>query len=170
MAGFLVKSYNFKMKIILFFRPMVNWFLRIWLASIFLKSGLLKAKAGMIDLGKYDIFGLNIDLVSKGNWNSTVYLFREEHPVPFISPETAALLGTGAEIIFPFLLIIGLMSRFSAFVLLAMTAFIQITYFQATDHIHWLFLSAIIVCYGADKFSLDYLIKKKFAQSVKTSG
>lgn len=151
------------MKIIKFFRPMINWFARIWLASIFLKSGLLKAPAGMINLGKYKIFGLNIDLVSKGNWNSTLYLFKEEHPVPLISHKVAAIIGTGAEIILPFLLIIGLMARFSAFVLFIMTAFIQISYFQATEHIHWMFLCLLIMSYGADKFSLDYLFKKKYA-------
>jgi putative oxidoreductase len=156
------KLYECKIKIISFLSPVVNLLVRLWLATIFLKSALLKVPAEMINLGKYEIFGLKIDLVSKGNWDSTLYLFTEEHPVPLLSAEVAAFIGTSFEVLCPLLLIIGLFSRFSAFILLAMTAFIQITYFQATDHLHWMLFAGIIVTYGADKLSLDYLVRKQF--------
>ncbi|EMX58110.1 doxX family protein [Escherichia coli Jurua 18/11] len=44
---------------------------------------------------------------------SAVALFATEYRLPFLAPETAALLAAGAEHIFPVLLVLGLATRFS---------------------------------------------------------
>lgn len=56
---------------------------------------------------------------------SAVALFATEYRLPFLAPETAALLAAGAEHIFPVLLVPGLATRFSALVLAGMTIVIR---------------------------------------------
>ena len=146
--AWIFKTIEFKLRAINSLQPFVNLGVRFWIANIFLKSAILKLPAGFLGFGK-------------GNWNSTLYLFREEHPVPLLSPEIAAFIGTSFELICPILLILGLGTRSAAAILLLMTAFIEITYFQATDHLHWMILCAFLICYGGGKFSLDYTIRKK---------
>lgn len=68
---------------------------RVWVASVFWKSGLTKIQS----------------------WDSTLFLFEYEYSVPLLSPELAALLGTAVELSFPFLLALGLLGRLSAGVL-----------------------------------------------------
>ncbi len=65
---------------------------RWWIAWQFLKSGWLKINS----------------------WDTTLFLFKEEYHVPFVPPELAAVAGTGGELIFPDLLIVGLFGRLSA--------------------------------------------------------
>ena len=129
--------------------PLVNLFLRFWMADVFLKSAILKMPQDFLFIGK-------------GNWSSTLYLFEYEHPLPFLPAELAALIGTSLELILPILLILGIATRFSAVILFAMTAFIEFTYQQNITHIYWMILLAILTIQGAGKISLDHWLKKKF--------
>jgi len=114
--------------------------MRLWVANIFWKSGILK---------------LN-------NWDSTLMLFTDEHPVPYLSPQFAALSGTTFELLCPILLTLGLGSRLATLPLLAMTAVIQFTYMQHEQHYYWAFLLGAILCFGPGRISADYLIKRRF--------
>ena len=67
--------------------------IRFWLAKIFFVSGVLKTV----------------------NWEVTVFLYANEHPVPGLAPTTAALIGTGIELVCPILLVFGLATRFTPF-------------------------------------------------------
>ena len=130
--------------------PLLDLGIRLFTADIFLGSGWLKFK-NFLD----------------GNWDTTVYLFREVHIVPVVSPELAAFLGTGAEIVLPVLLIAGLFTRFSAAGLLIMTAVIQFAVFDSfgddlsnPDHYMWMLLLAVPLIKGAGVLSLDHLVLK----------
>lgn len=120
--------------------PALDVVIRFYMASIFFKSGLLK---------------LN-------NWGSTLALFQYEHPVPGLSPHTAALLGTGGELILPVLLALGIGARIGAAGLLFMTAVIEFTYQHFDEHYVWAMLLCTILLRGPGRLSMDYYIRQKF--------
>ena len=117
---------------------------RYWLAKIFFLSGLTKLS----------------------NWDQTLFLFEYEYAVPFLPVNLAALLATTAEITMPILLILGLFTRYAAFTLLIMTSIIQFVIIQHDQHLYWMLIMAVIIVFGAGKFSLDRLISKQHNISV----
>ncbi len=131
---------------------------RWWIAWQFLKSGWLKINS----------------------WDTTLFLFKEEYRVPFASPEFAAIAGTGGELIFPLLLIVGLFGRLSAIGLSAVNAMAVYAYahvllsegFEAAlgQHFLWGFMLLVIVVYGPGKVSLDYLFSDRRITAGETSG
>ena len=136
--------------------PALLLVIRLFMASIFFQSGWLKFK-NYLD----------------GNWDLTLYLFEQEHPVrlrsdiaqswgvmpfEFLPPNIAAVLGTGGELIFSTLLAVGLFGRFAALGLLFMTAVIQFTYKDLEVHYYWALLLSVILFYGAGKLSLDRVL------------
>lgn len=116
---------------------------RLGIGAIFLRSGLLKLDG----------------------WESglTLALFESEYKLPFLSPELAAPLAMGAELTLPFLLFLGLGTRFAALALFGMTATIQIfVYPNAFDtHAVWAVALLTLVKMGAGRFSLDHLVAAK---------
>lgn len=122
--------------------PVLVLFMRFWMAKIFWYSGLTKIS----------------------NWQSTVFLFKEEYKVPVIPPEIAAYFSTAFELACPVLLIFGFATRFATLPMLAITAVIQFTYLDLIDHRYWAMLLALILFYGPGTLSLDHLISKKFSQ------
>ncbi len=124
--------------------PLYDLSVRLFMATaIFLPSG----------WSKFENF-LN------GNWDSTVFLFEMEHPVPGIPAEIAAVMGTGGEVILSLLLIIGLFGRFAAAGLIVMTGVIQFTYMQDVQHVMWALLLASIFVRGPGPLSADFLLRK----------
>ena len=120
--------------------------LRVFIAWQFLKS----AKSKMVD------------------WPSTIELFRDEYQVPLLSPELAAYAGTGGELIFSVLLIIGLSSRLSALGLLMVNIMAVVSYpilwsldcpAALNDHFYWGILLIGLVIFGAGRFSVDQLLQ-----------
>lgn len=119
--------------------------LRVWVAYAFWKSGYLKLT----------------------NWDSTLYLFENEYAVPLLSPELAAYLATFTELVFPALLIIGLASRMSAFVLFVFNIIAVISYpalegAGIRDHQIWGLMLLVITFSGPGLLSLDHWIKHRF--------
>lgn len=112
---------------------------RIYMANIFLTSGLLKLDS----------------------WSTTLLLFEYEFKLPFIPFAVAAVLAAGTEIIFGGLLMAGLLSSLSAFVFLMMTLVIEIFVLPGTAvHPFWMLALGTIIVFGGGRFSLDYPIKK----------
>jgi putative oxidoreductase len=93
--------------------------------------------------------------------DSAYYLFAEEYRLPFIPSDIAAHLATWSEHLFPILLVLGLMTRFSALALLGMTLVIQIFVYPGawSTHLVWAALLLYLVRYGAGAASLDRLLK-----------
>lgn len=121
--------------------------LRCFIALQFLKAGLLKVR----------------------DWDATLSLFREEYTVPFLSPEFAAILGAGGELIFPALLILGLFSRPAALGLFVVNAMAVLSYPQLwsfecpaaiNDHFYWGILLLVIIVTGPGKIALDAWLEK----------
>lgn len=94
--------------------------------------------------------------------NDSAYeLFREEYKVPLLPPEFAAHMAAYAEHLFPLLLVLGLLTRFSALSLLGMTAVIQIFVYPSAwpTHLSWAMPLLYLIGRGAGPLSLDHAIK-----------
>lgn len=102
----------------------------------------------------------NSAMAKLANWDTTLSLFSDEYQLPLIPPEVAAYLAASIEISTPVLLVLGLLTRPTAFVLLGMTAVIEIfVYPQAwPTHIQWAAMLLVLLCRGPGKLSLDHLI------------
>lgn len=114
---------------------------------------------------KYNVF----DIAAK-----KYYLFANTYgiPEPFTKPFTQA--ATIGEFILPLLLVFGLMSRFAALGLLAMTAFIQFYVFPEqlllpkgnwSTHLLWTAPLLLILARGPGSFSLDAVLGKRRTQN-----
>ncbi len=125
--------------------PLLFLAIRLWMADIFFRSGLLKIQ---------DLDG-------------AMFLFTAVHPVPFLPPWFAAYLATAIELVCSTLLVIGLAARFAALPMLVMVLVIQFAVgsadpaFYQTEHYYWMFLLALIVTKGAGRFSLDHLLAQR---------
>jgi putative oxidoreductase len=134
----------------LYFVPILNLVMRYTMFKIFFNSGWLKFMSWVND-----------------DWETTIMLFTYEHPVPFLSPEFAAVIGTANEVIFSILLLMGLATRPAAFVLLIMTLVIEFTYTSSPDHVLWMFLLINLILRGPSKLSVDHLMKKYISKCIK---
>lgn len=94
------------------------------------------------------------------NWDSALQLFREDYRVPLLSPEFAAHLALGIELGAPVLLVLGLLTRPTAFVLLGMTAVIEVFVYPLAwpTHIQWAAMLLVLLCRGPGKLSIDHLV------------
>ncbi len=97
--------------------------------------------------------------------DSAVSLFRYEYKVPF--PEVAAPMAALAEHLLPFLLVLGLATRFSAAGLFVMTLVIQWVYPSGwwSHHALWFAILAYLIVLGPGVISADHYIKKIFTRA-----
>lgn len=95
--------------------------------------------------------------------DGTYELFRSEYALPIVPPEVAAIAATGAEHLFPILLILGLGTRFAALALIGMTLIIQIFVYPDAwpTHLSWLTLLLPLVAHGGGDWALDRLIVRR---------
>jgi putative oxidoreductase len=121
--------------------------LRVYIASIFFQAGWNKIE---------NLWG--------GGWFKTVFLFKNIYKVPFLSPEVAAIMGTGAELIFSVLLAVGIMSRIGALGLLGVTAVITFGVHSHFTHEFWALLLGVSFIVGPGKFSFDGWLRSWWTQ------
>jgi putative oxidoreductase len=126
-------------------QPLLQLGLRLWVANVFWQSGLTKI----------------------ASWDTTVALFTDEYRVPLLSPEVAAFLGTGVELVFPALLAFGLGGRLAALVLFGFNIVAVISYPDLNevglkDHLYWGMLLLVPLLYGPGKISFDHLLRRRF--------
>lgn len=117
--------------------------LRIYVSWQFLKSGSLKLQ----------------------DWETTRFLFEEEYKVPLLSPGLAAVLGTAGEIVFPLLLIVGLLTRYAALGLSVVNVIAVVGYahvlmsdgFEAAlgQHYLWGLMLLTLLVFGPGRLSAD---------------
>ena len=113
---------------------------RLYIARIFLKSGIKKAK----------------------DMNGAEMLFKYEYELPLIPADIAAYLATAAEIIFPIMLILGMAARFGAIGIFIMVLVIELLVFPGTtEHYYQMIILGIIMTHGAGKLSVDHLLLKR---------
>lgn len=116
---------------------------RIYLFNVFFIAGLTKLR----------------------DWESTLFLFEYEYSVPLLSPQLAAYLGTGTELILPTLILIGLFSSASAiglfiFNIVAVFSLEEMSNAAMLLHVIWGLLIFCIMVWGAGKLSVDHFIQK----------
>lgn len=119
--------------------------IRLYIAQVFFMAGLTKIR----------------------DWETTLFLFEEEYQVPFLNFEIAAYLGTFGELVFPALLAIGLLSRFSAIALsivnvVAVISLEEIAPAALYLHVVWGILLLQTIIYGSGILSIDKWLKSKF--------
>lgn len=134
-----------------FLSPVLDLFIRLWVANVFWKSGLTKIQS----------------------WDTTVALFTQEYQVPWLPPETAALLATFIELVFPPLLALGLGARLAAAVLFLFNIMAVISYpslneVGVKDHLYWGVLLLVPLLHGPGKLSLDHLLRRRFMAQAKS--
>ncbi|HWR77111.1 MAG TPA: DoxX family protein [Thiobacillus sp.] len=125
-------------KIVQALSPAVDLAIRLYIAWVFFKSGLLKVQS----------------------WESTLALFEYEYAVPLLSTEMAATLGTAAELVLPVMLALGLAGRFAALALFAFNIVAVISYPDLSDvgrqhHLYWGMLLAMLAVHGPGLLSAD---------------
>jgi putative oxidoreductase len=109
------------------------------------------------------------------DWDTTLLLFAEEYRVPLLSPEVAAVMGTGGELVLPVLLLLGLGGRFAALGLgvvnaVAVLSLSDIAPAALQQHITWGVLLAALALYGVGRWSLDHaLLRPLLARWVDTA-
>ena len=107
----------------------------------------------------------NSAMTKLANWDTALSLFADEYRLPLIPPEIAAYMAVSIELAMPVLLVLGLMTRLAAFVLLGMTAVIEIFVYPLAwpTHIQWAAMLLILLCRGAGTLSLDHLFRRHMA-------
>lgn len=122
--------------------PVVDLIIRLWVANVFFKSGLVKI----------------------GNWSGTLYLFENEYRVPLLAPELAAWLATAAELALPPLIALGLAARFAALSLFVFNIVAVVSFWHVLSeneaafmsHVYWGMLLAVTAVHGPGTLSLDH--------------
>ncbi|MGD2130804.1 MAG: DoxX family protein [Lysobacterales bacterium] len=124
--------------------PIVDLAARLYVAKVFFASGWNKIQ----------------------DWDTALYLFREEYHVPLLPPEFAAYLGAGGELGFSALLVIGLWTRFSAAGLFVLNVVAVVSYYGALktspvalqDHLEWGLLLGLLAVGKARQLTVDHLL------------
>lgn len=124
--------------------PAFDLGLRLYLASVFFRSGLTKI----------------------ATWDSTLYLFSDEYHVPLLPPEAAAFLATGAELGLPVLLVSGFLGRFAAAGLFILNAVAVLSYPDLSEagrnqHLSWGLLLAVLLIVSRGRWAVDAWLEKK---------
>ncbi|MFA7293593.1 MAG: DoxX family protein [Rhodocyclaceae bacterium] len=130
---------------------------RFSIAAVFWLSGQTKVEGFRLNIISGE-FSLDNPRLS----DSVVELFREEYKLPIIPPELLAPMAAFAEHFFPVLILIGLATRFSALVLLGMTATIQIFVYPDAYPLHgvWATVLLYLAARGPGAVSVDALINR----------
>jgi len=123
-----------------------DFLLRLTLAKVFFSSGWVKVS----------------------DWGSTLFLFQEEYKVPFLPPELAAYLATGAELGLSVLLVLGLLTRLSALGLFVLNGVAVLAYYDTLkdspvalhDHWYWGLMLCIVWVLPLRQLSADYWLKR----------
>ena len=145
-ANTIVRANEVAARVAAWFESALLLALRWYVAWQFLKSGWLKIS----------------------EWDSTLYLFQDEYHVPLLPPAMAAVAGTAGELVFPALLIVGLLTRYSALGLSAVNILAVVSYahvllsegFEAAlgQHYLWGALLLVVAVFGPGRWSVDALL------------
>jgi len=119
-------------------QPAAQLLARLYVAKVFLLSGLTKVR----------------------DWDITLALFADEYKVPLLSPTLAAWLGTGAELLLPVLLSLGITGRAAALGLFVVNAVAVISLSEIGEaalqqHVFWGSLLLGLMLWGPGRWSFD---------------
>lgn len=123
--------------------PYIELAIRLWIAKLFFLFGFLQLM----------------------HWQPTLDLASQENPIPLLGPAAAACLSTGIYLFCAALLAIGLMTRYAALPLLALSAITQLRYEPFDSQLFWIALAGWFVTQGAGPISLDNLLRRGLSDS-----
>ncbi|MBN6741567.1 DoxX family protein [Acidithiobacillus sp. MC6.1] len=128
--------------------PLAALAARLWIAQIFWNAGIVKLQS----------------------MTATIALFRYMYHVPILPPVWAAYLGTGIELVFPVLLVLGLAGRVTAAFLFIYNILTIISYPQMgmagiLDQVPWAIFLLYLTIYGPGVLSVDAIIDKLWRKS-----
>ena len=141
---------------------------RVVAAAAHIRGG-LEATANLLDLvirlHVADVF-FKSALTKIEDWDKTLFLFEEHYRVPLLSPALGAALGTFGELVFPPLLALGLVARFSAAALSIVNPTAVLAYWHVigqnqsalASHVFWGTLLLVTLLHGPGKLALDHWI------------
>ncbi len=134
-------------------QPAAQLLARWFVAGVFFRAGLTKLR----------------------DWDITLALFTDEYMVPLLSPGVAAVLGTGAELLLPALLLLGLGGRFAAAGLFVVNIVAVISVAELPEpalqsHVFWGSLLAALVLWGPGRWSMDALLAPRLRAWVFGAG
>lgn len=141
------------LRVLVFLTPVGDLLARIWVASIFFRSGLVKIS----------------------NWDATVALFTYVYHVPFMPPYAAAVLGTACELILPILLVLGFGGRIVILIFFLYNAIAVLSYHYLwtpegamglDQHINWGLLLALLMFHGSGKLSIDHWLRRRYSHHI----
>lgn len=140
-----VQAYARLVKVLESMIPVFDLSVRLYLANIFWKGGMVKISS----------------------WMSTVMLFTMVYDVPVLPPEIAAYLATVVELGGSFLLAIGLAGRWAALSLFGLNIVASISYGQLSEAalqeaFYWGILFLYFVLHGPGLLSADALLRHLF--------
>ncbi|MBL8308089.1 MAG: DoxX family protein [Rubrivivax sp.] len=126
------------------FQPLAQLAARLFVAQAFFLSGLTKLR----------------------DWEITVALFTDEYHVPLLSPEVAAVMGTGGELVLPVLLALGLAGRFAAAGLsvvnvVAVLSLAEVAPAGLLQHQWWGSLLLALLLWGPGRWSVDAWLSRR---------
>jgi len=121
--------------------------LRVALALPFWKSGLTKWDGW---------FTLSFGATALFTDEYKIHWFGAQYPFP--QPEWMALASAIGEVTLPVLLVLGLLTRYAAAGILAMTAIIELVYPDAWENFHlpWAAMAMALLTFGGGKVALDW--------------
>lgn len=122
--------------------PLADLLMRLYIGKLFFWSGLTKLR----------------------DWEMTVSLFTDEYHVPLLSPEVAAYAATGAELVLPVFLVLGLFKQLASLGLLAVNIVAVVAYYSVLqdipaalqDHIEWGLMLMLLACSPANLLQVDH--------------
>jgi putative oxidoreductase len=123
--------------------PYIEFSIRVWIAKLFFSFGVLQLM----------------------HWQPTLALASQENPIPLLAPVAAAILSTGIYLLCAALLAIGLMTRYAALPLLALSCVTQLLYQPFDTQLFWIALSSWFVIHGAGPIALDQLLRRGLGDS-----
>jgi putative oxidoreductase len=147
-----VSAYRRIIRVLEWLIPVFDLSVRLYLAHIFWKGGMVKLSS----------------------WMSTVMLYTMVYDVPVLPPEIAAYLATAIELGGSFLLAIGLAGRWAALALFGLNIVAALSYGQLSEAalqeaFYWGILFLYFVLHGPGLLSVDallrYLIRRRHAMS-----
>lgn len=147
-----VSAYRRVIRVLEFLIPVFDLSVRLYLAHIFWKGGMVKLSS----------------------WMSTVMLFTMVYDVPILPPEAAAYLSTAVELGGSFLLAIGLAGRWAALSLfslniVASTSYGQLSEAALQESFYWGILFFYFVLHGPGLLSTDALLRYLFRRKESTN-
>jgi putative oxidoreductase len=120
--------------------PLADVVARVYIAKVFLLAGWSKIS----------------------DWDTTLYLFTDEYRVPLLPPIFAAVLGTGCELLFPVMLVLGFFTRLSALGLFGLNIVAVASYWHVLkdvpvaldDHLVWSLMLGLLMTWQGKRWEV----------------